>query len=116
MKQIMIALLCFTVNKGSPPEIAKNTFTVIISTANNIFYYENKLQNDASNFEWVNYSIIETEIDIINHEKGTGNVYFHLKIMNRKDLNTDTRKILHLIRMQKHFKIYRLNQMEKQLV
>ena len=81
-----------------------DTLHIMISEANNIYYYDNTLKEDASNFMSTNPKGIRNVIySFANEAKGKGHqLIILLKIQKQSALNESSKKVVDYIRQQNY--------------
>lgn len=103
------------ISKTHPTDPAK--LTVMISKANNIFYYHNELEPDASNFKISRPRDMENVIYAFKEwNKDSSSFIFLLKVQDQKTLNENSRKVIQLVQQQKGYSQAKLSATEAQLI
>lgn len=94
-----------------------DTLTVLISRKNFIYYYENSLAEDASNFKAAgNYKGIVNVIRAFQYEHIQDSLIYLLKIQNPHRLTDETRKIAGLIISQNNSRKEEFSQSEVDII
>ena len=113
---IMNKLLFFLFLSLLQPRVPKVELNVLISTKNNIFYYESPLKEDASNFHVTTYKIFPDLILRIKYENHIDDLNFILKIQQKDSLNEDSRKLVEFIKQQKRYHMSKLTETDALLM
>ena len=92
----------------------KTTSNILISSKNNIFYYQDTLATDGSNFKAIHHRHMKDWSNYL--EKTFSEVYYVLKVEEKDSLNSFSQNLISYYKGKKHFKIDTLSIDEKTLV
>lgn len=97
MKFILLFLFSFYYTNQQ-----KETMTVLISSHNHFFFYQNNLAKDGSNLKAGSYLVITDWSEYLKQQRGTGNVFFIIKLQRKDSLRTISKKLVDYFKAQKH--------------
>jgi len=118
--QILFSLLLVISSSSfakSRSVVKTDTLHVMISKANHIYYYQNKLMEDASNFMTQSSRGIRIIIDdLIRSSKSSGHhLIILLKVANEKLLDESSKRVVEYIKT-KSYQLRKLSSVEKWLI
>jgi hypothetical protein len=110
MKLIMLLAFPFLIT-GNQKKI---TLNILISSKNNVFYYEDKLAQDGSNFKTSTFRDLISWSEYL--AKNYSEVFYVLKVEQKDSLNAYSKKLIQHFEAQKHYKIDAIRIGEKTLI
>lgn len=112
---LLVAIFLSFDTAGSSHQSKYATLSVLISAANYIYYYENDLQKDGSNFKAGSSGNMK---DVIAYFKSKNKINgaFILKIQNTTTLNESTREVIQLMEGQKYCFKQKMSKVESRFI
>ena len=92
------------------------SLTIIVSTGNRYYYYEDKLEKDASNFKLGTYDTIIDWADYLKNQSGDKKLFVKIKIENKDSLNNLSKKLIGSFEKEKANKSSAPNKNEIELI
>jgi len=97
-----------------------DSLTILISEANGIYYYNNELEPDASNFN-ASSSLLSKVKELISRFQNESkekrkNLLIIVKVQKTSALSSGTKTIIDYIKQQPHYKLAAMKEVEKFLI